>query len=459
MLRMGRFSSEGLRSAAFGLVCVLFGLVLATAASADVINGDQVSSKVLDNGLRVVCKEGHSAPIVVIDVYVRFGSVDETPETSGVAHALEHMVFQGQDDARVGRLPRMIEGLGGRVTAETSRDHTHFGVAVSSEHFEQAATQLAIAVADPEMEPATIERELSIIDRELTQYAEEPIYTLRDRIYGAVFGDSGYGLPVGGDQANLKNLDRGLLRKTHDAYYTGPNMAVVVVGDVAADEVFRVVESAFGGFRDAQPPARRDVEERRRTDGLVLDPIQMPVGRTIMMIGFPAPGLAKDPKAVCALDVLMSILDNSGHCRYIDHIVKEKQLASAMSAMYLTQRDPGIFYTWAAVPEDGVEAAANAVREELADIRANGVPDDEIERAKRILTASFAVQSETYVDQAGTLGFYESIDSYKFGVDYEHLIMAVTADDVRRLAHDYLDPEAYVLASAVPLEGGGAEQP
>jgi len=435
----------------FALLLVLaVSLGVAPRAGAVVFDPARVACRTMDNGLRVVVKEGHSAPIVAVDVYVHFGSGDEDETTNGVAHAIEHMIFQGRDEARVGRLPRMIEGLGGRVLASTTRDHTHFAVAVSSEYFEQAVTQLAMALGHPELEADTVQRELAIIAHELRQMQEDPLFVLREQTFALSFVKHGYRLPVGGTEESIAALDRTVLERTHRAYYTAPNMTVVVVGDVDPELAFRVVGEAFSQFDPAPPPVRTPVDEPRRMTRKEAPPIEIPGARTLMVLGFPSPGLAGQKQDVCAMDVLMTVLGDGAHSRFQRRVIEEKKAAEMVSAMYLTQRDPGVFYVWAAAPTGGLEAAANAILAEVADVRANGITPEELARAKAIVTGSYATQSETYVDQAATLGFYDSIDSYQFAVDYEGLVNAVTAEDVQRVALAYLDIDKYTLVSIVP---------
>jgi zinc protease len=359
------------------------------------------------------------------------------------------MVFQGRDEARVGRLPRLIEGLGGRVTAQTTRDHTHFAVAVSSEYLEQAASQLAIAIAHPELSQENVQRELAIIAFELRQTAEDPLYILRDEIFGLSFTKHGYRLPIGGTEKGLASLNRATLQEVHSLYYTAPNMTVVVVGDVIAEQAFSCISQAFSGLPSTQPPVAAAADEPRGVEVRKAPAIEVPESRTFVMLGFPAPAISKDKTGVCAMDVLMAGLSEGNKSRLSSRIIEDKKLAGTLGAMYLTQKDPGLFYIWAVVPPDGIDAYTNVVLAEIAEVRANGISDDELRRAKAIVIGNYAMQSETYIDQASTLGFYDSISSYEFALNYEDLVNAVTAKDIVRLATDYLDPGAYTCATIV----------
>jgi len=431
-------------------LAVLAVALSAASAEAAVFTAADVKGRTLDNGVRVIVREAHEAPIVALDVYIRFGSALETDETNGVAHTIEHLVFQGMEGSRVGRLPRLIEGLGGRVTAETSRDHTHFAVALSPEGLEEAATQLAVAIRNPETDPTIVARERSIIAHELAQQADNPVLQLQELSYRLGFTKHGYRLSPGGTRESLANLSRADIQRAHDAYYTGPNTAVVVVGDVDVEEAFRVVSAAFGSFPATPPPPRPDTEEPRRMTRKVAPPVERATSRHFLMLGFPAPGVAAAKDDVCPMDVLMAALGEGRASRFQRRVVGERKLADEMLTIYLTQRDPGAFYVWAVTPDGGSEAAVNAVLEEIADIRAKGLPADDLDRAKQQILGSFAVQSETYMDQAATLGFYESIGGYEFALEYEERVGAVTSADVQRVASTYLDPELYTLVQVRP---------
>lgn len=419
-------------------------------ARAAVFAPADVQARTLENGVRVIVREAHEAPIVALDVYIRFGSALETDETNGVAHTIEHLVFQGMSGSRVGRLPRLIEGLGGRVTAETSRDHTHFAVAVPPDGLEEAATQLAVAIRNPETDPAILARERNIIAHELAQQADNPVLQLQELSYRLGFTKHGYRLSPGGTRESLANLSRADIQRAHDAYYTGPNTAVIVVGDVDTEEAFRVVSAAFHSFPALLPPARPSMDEPRRMTRKAAPPVERATSRHFLMLGFPAPGMASAKDDVCPMDVLMAALGEGRASRFQRRIVGERKLADEMLTIYLTQRDPGAFFVWAVTPADGAEAAVNAVLEEIAEIRAKGLPAEELDRAKQQILGSFAVQSETYMDQAATLGFYESIGGFEFALEYEERVGAVTSADIQRVASTYLDPELYTLVQVRP---------
>jgi len=432
-----------------GFVASLLG-VPRWSVQAAVFDPEQVTVQTLDNGLQVVVKEGSVAPVVVIDAYVRFGSAQETPEKNGIAHALEHMIFQGRDGDRVGRLPRMIEAMGGRVTAETSRDHTHFSVAVSSEHFEQAVTQLAIAVRSPELELQSLSRELAIVTNELMELHDNPLERLLDAAYQQSFGQSGYGLPRGGTIESVRGLTRADLQRAHDEYYTGPNMSVVVVGDVPDEEAHQVVAEAFGAFPNVAPPAPVELDRGFADGKQTPPPTTVPGARPFFLLAFPAPGIEGDKEAVCAADVLMAALSEGRGSRFAVRGEQEDGLLAAASCMYLTQRGPGLFYVWGTAPEDAVDATVEEALSMIRVIRDEGLPEDELARAIDVIVGSYAVQSETFIDQAGTLGFYSCIDSHEFAIQYEELVRDVTSEDIRRVARTYLDPEIYTLVRILP---------
>jgi zinc protease len=277
---------------------------------------------------------------------------------------------------------------------------------------------------------------------------DNPLARMLDATYDLAYGKQGYGLPTGGTVDSIQGLGRPDLQRAHDTYYSGPNMAVVVVGDVETARAHEIVAEAFGAFPGGEPADDTAAAEWQPAQ-TTLD-LQVPDARPLYMIGFPGPAISTSRSDPCAADVIMALLSEGRQSRFAKHAEAHEGLLGSASCMYLTQQHPGLFYIWGVADEGQMDASVEAILAIITDLRTNGISKEELQYGKDLIVGSFAVQSETYPDQAGTLGFYESTDSYEFAVDYEELVRAVTMEDVERVLQTYLDPARHTLVRILP---------
>lgn len=428
-------------------------LVVAGAAWAGpILDGSRIVEKTFDNGFRLVIKPEHQWDLVSLGLYVRAGSYCETDDNAGIAHLLEHLLFEattGSDGQTVGPA---IEALGGYVNAGTTRDFTRVDVTVASQYLGQVLEMLARASLEPEMTASAVTRERNVVIRELTDRMLTAEGVLQQLLWQTAFGQHPYGRGIGGTPEQVSGLSLEQLQAFHERFYVPGNMALIVVGDADPEGLTQQVGELFGqqpavplAFTDPPPEPKlttsRRVVEKRQSD------------KTIVSFAWHTPGIG-DPADVWAMDLIYTVLGegNSGRLR---QALEAKGLALTCTVDFLTQRYPGLFIITALTDPDKEREARSAILAEIQRLREDQVPEEELAEAKRLLRVSYAFGNEAYSDQVGSLGFYESIASYRFAVDYIDEVNKVTAADLRSLARDYLAPDGYSLIIIRPETGTG----
>jgi predicted Zn-dependent peptidase len=186
------------------------------------------------------------------------------------------------------------------------------------------------------------------------------------------------------------------------------------------------------------PPEPEPALDGPKTDAQTKD-----MNLTLLGYGFRAPGIARK-RDVCAMDLIYTVLSDGRKARLTTE-VEEKGLVNAFDFQFLTQRENGLVLLTAATTPDKELEARTALTEQLERLATDGVTDDELVRARRVLRNSYAFSNEAYSDQIGSLGFYEMIDTYRFAIDYIDAVNQVTADDVKRVASEYLSSDKAIL--------------
>jgi predicted Zn-dependent peptidase len=177
------------------------------------------------------------------------------------------------------------------------------------------------------------------------------------------------------------------------------------------------------------------------------------MSREVSLLGFAwhAPGVS-DRESVCAMDLIYTLLGEQASGRLQRVLVQEKRIALSVDAQFLTQKEPGLMILNALVPRGREQEAQIAILDEVRKLADEPTSEADLEQAKRLLYADYAFTNESFDDQVASMGFYQSIDSYRFALDYITAVMGITPAQVQDVARRYLQPEAYSL---VVIEAGG----
>jgi len=418
-------------------------LAPAYAWCAPVLDASHVRDHTLANGLHIVVKEERGWGVVSVGVFIRCGLLYDPPTSPGLAHFVEHMLFRtGEQDGEPSEIIAAVEGRGGQINAETNRDSTVVQIVSSPQSLPDLWPVLARTLLEAKFEDAAIAEERKIITQEIAERENQAFAGLTQAVWEAAYPKHPYGRSIGGTQASVAAIDAAKLREHTARFYVPNNMALILVGDVSATEVFAQVQKAFGGY--ARKPvdwSRPEVEAP--SDGPQTDVQTKDVSMTLIGLGFRAPSIA-NKRDVCAMDLLYTILSEGRKARLVTE-VENKGLVTAFDLQFITQKEEGLVLLTAGTEPAKEREARTAIAEQIRRLATEGVSEEELAHNKRLLRNSYAFSNEAYSDQIGSLGFYEMIDTYRFAIDYLDAVDQVTTDDVKRVAAQYLADDKSVL--------------
>ncbi len=401
----------------------------------------------LDNGLTVLCKEMHHAPVAGLWLWYRVGSRNEVAGITGISHWVEHMLFKGTPDFPQGEIDRRIAREGGTFNGMTWIDFTTYYETLPSERFDVALRLEADRMVNSLFDPGEVASERTVIISEREGAENFPQFLLSEEVTSAAFKIHPYHHEVIGWKCDLEQITRDDLFNHYRTYY-GPNNAILVAaGDFRVEELLERIHELYAPLTSGPPVSDlRSVESPQQGERRVVVHGQ---GETAyVQIAHHAPRASdNDFFPLVILDAVlsgakaMSLWGSPPPNRSsrLYRALVNTELAADASSSYSPTVDPYLFTCSATVRTDrAIEEVEAALVTELTRIVEEPISDDELAKAIQQSRAQFAYSSESVTNQGFWLGFAEVVASYEWFRDYLASLSSVTAADVQRVAQAYL---------------------
>ena len=401
----------------------------------------------LPSGPRVISARLPGARSVSIAAYVLAGSRQESVDQIGVAHFLEHLTFKGTAAYPTTRaLSEAIEGVGGSFNAATDRESTVYWARVPRREAARAMEVLGELIARPQLSNAEIDRERDVIVEEIRSYLDDPVETCQILIQQALFGDGPLGREICGDEAGVRALPSGRIRAFWASTYRPANVVVAVAGDLDHATAAELAASTFGTgngtIRDWDPAPALPAGPRVLVDRRDTTQAQLALG---------VPALPRDHPDAWTLAVLNVLLGDGMSSRLFLRIVDRDGLAYDVSAGLVEYADAGALIVSAGVDPARIPAALEAILVELARLRDEPPPADELAKAKAYLSGGLELRMDETRHLASLVGGQEALHDRVLTLD-EALaaVDAVTGDGIRTVAGRLLTSDALRMAVVAP---------
>ncbi|HEY2162776.1 MAG TPA: pitrilysin family protein, partial [Gemmatimonadaceae bacterium] len=412
----------------------------------------------LANGLIVLVRRDPSAPVVAIVTLVRAGYFDETDDVVGISHVLEHMYFKGTPSRGVGEIAKETKAAGGYLNAGTIYDHTSYYTVLPSSSFEAGLDVQADAYAHSLIDSGELARELEVIIQEAKRKADNPTAVATETLYELLHDRHRIRRWRIGREPGLRALRQDDVVGFYRNFYRPGNTILAIVGDVDPDEVLADVNRRYGALAAGDPTrSPGPSEDGAGGPGFRHRELTGDIAQTQVAFGWRTPGTnhADTP----ALELLAGVLA-AGRASRLYRAVRERRLASAVSAHHYTPTEIGVFVAHAETPPDAAADAARAIWDQIRAARDGEIGDHELERAKRVFESRWIRRLEDMEGQANHLAEWEALGDWRIGDDYFERVMLATRDDVTRVAKEYLAADragvvVYRPATTDPVAASG----
>ncbi|MAS81772.1 MAG: peptidase M16 [Legionellales bacterium] len=440
---------------------VLKTLFLSSIIIIPVIVNAKVTEFELENGLKLLIKEDHRAPIVVTQVWYKVGGSYEYDGITGISHALEHMMFKGTEKFPDGEFSRIISKNGGSDNAFTGPDYTAY-----FQTLEKSRLEISFKLEADRMRYLTLPKKEFI--KEIEVVKEERRWRTEDKpqsyayevAMATAFQTSPYRYPVVGWMQDLDNMTIEDLSDWYQKWYAPNNATLVVAGDVNPDEVFALAKKYFGPLPKGESIIVKTLDEVEQK-GEKRVKIKRPAELSYLMMLYKTPVLSPGSEKQenhnwepYALEVLAGILDGGSSARIASRLVRGSEVAAGASAGYRMVSRLNNLFIMSGTPSKSksVGELEAALRNEIKDLQSNLVTKEELQRVKARVISSDVYEKDSVFYQGMILGTLETVGlSWRFADIYVESIKTVTAEQVMDVAKKYLVDDRLTVAELDPL--------
>ena len=427
----------------------VYALCLSLTASisyAEVIAMNNTYETTLSNGLKVIIREDHRSPMVMTQIWYKVGSSDESGNTLGISHVLEHMMFKGTAKVPNDEFTRLSRIYGGSINAATFTNYTNYYQLYPKTYLPLALELEADRMSNLLLRQQDFEPEIKVVMEERRQRTDDnPRALAFERFKWIAYPTSHYRQPIIGHMKNLQSIQLQDVQTWYKKWYRPNNAILVIVGDVDHQAALLQVQKYFGDIPKAPTPPRNDVLEFEQLGYRHMElsaAVQVPNLYMAWNVGSLA--TAKNPQDAFALTIIKQLLDSGITSRLEQRLVRNNKILSSVSVSYDPYQRGDSLFSISALPAAGValSEAQTAIQNEVDMLKQDLINSSEIERVVTQFVANWIYSQDDLAEQARTIGNLEvnGFSHRLIDVLPQHL-QAITTQDLQRVAQSYFNKD------------------
>lgn len=400
----------------------------------------------LQNGLKLIVREDHRAPVVLSSIWYKVGASYEPNGETGISHMLEHMMFRGTTEFGPGVFNQITGDSGGDNNANTAEDFTVYFETVSPKKLDIILQLEADRMQHLLLENKAFQTERKVVMEERRMRVDDdPQSMTYERFRAAAFVNSPYHHPVIGWMTDIEHYNIEDVRRWYEKWYAPNNAVIVVIGDVNADQVFANVKKYFGGIKAKKLPELKPQHEIRALGEKEIK-VHLPAQLPWLVMGYHVPASSY------TLLVISQLLSGGDSSRLSKDLIRNHKIAVEADAEYGLYHLHGseFILSGTPTPNHAVLSLKNALLDEIHRLQTTLVSQDELNRVKAQLIASHIYQNDSLMKQAFDLGEPEMVgDSWRLSDQFAAKVQLVTPEDIREAAQKYFVGDNLTVAELV----------
>jgi zinc protease len=428
-------------------------IIMVVTMSADASN--LVNEYILPNGLKLIVKQDHRAPVVTAQIWYKVGSSYEPKGLTGISHLLEHMMFRGTHKYGPNELKRIITSNGGEINAGTSYDYTMYYETVAEDKL-----PIVLAIEADRMQGLLLDKDAFtqelqvVIEERRLRTQDDPQAKTYEKFAAMAHTAEPYRHPIVGWQTDLEKLKVSDVKQWYQQWYAPNNAIIVIVGDVDPKTVHELVVKNFGELTTKTIPSFTPEyvkELPKNREVIVKAPAKLPW--LAMSYNVPSLATAKDPSDAYTLEVIAAILDGGPSARIDSEIIREQRIAVDASASYsiYSHYDDLFFLEGTPAPGHTIVQLQAALEQQIKHLQQTLVTPEELAKIKAQVIAQKIYAKDDIDYQAQEIGSLEAVGlSWHTADEYVKNIEAVTPEKIKLIANKYLTSDQLLTGVLQP---------
>lgn len=393
----------------------------------------------LNNGIKIILSHTPSR-VTYSGVYINVGSRDERGNDEGMAHFIEHSLFKGTEHRRAYHIQNRIDGVGGELNAFTTKEETCVYASSLSEHLERCLELFSDILFHSTFPLDEIAREKDVVLEEINSYNDTPSELIYDQYEELAYEGHPLAHNILGSKRNVKRFTPESIRNFMRSNYTPSRMVITVSGNVKFDKLVRLCEKYFGHYENRPSAVDRSAKPEFRTFDRH---INRRTHQAHLLIGCEAPDVYSNDKT--AFSLLNNILGGPAMNSRLNVAIREHYgFCYNIESQYIPFSDTGLFYIYAGVDLDAQEKARKLIVNELTHIADTPLSTAQLRAAQRQMIGQMAINDDFGMNEMQAIGkAYLCYDHVNTLEEMNADLMAVTADDLQRVAQERFNPDLF----------------
>ncbi|MBN3883720.1 MAG: pitrilysin family protein [Nostoc sp.] len=404
----------------------------------------------LESGLTFIHQEIPTTPVVVADVWVRAGASLEPEPWFGMAHFLEHMIFKGTATLPPGMFDYKVENRGGVSNAATSYDYAHYSLTTAAPYLKDTLPYLGELLLNAAIPEDEFSRERDVVLEEIRSCQDDSDWIGFQTLIQSIYPHHPYGRSVLGTEQELMQQSPEAMRCFHRTHYQPENMTVVIAGGIAQQPAWEMVNDSFADFAERSNCPQFEKVAKPVITGIHRQELCLPrIEQARLLMAWLVPGV-EEIRTGYGLDLLSVLLAEGRTSRLVRDLREDLQLVQGICSSFSLQRESSLFTITAWLEPENLEEVESLICAHLDDLQTRGISEQELARTRRLLCNEYAFSTETPNQLTGLYGYYSTIAQAELAVTYPQQILSFDAQELQKLAKQYLSPENYAITVLKP---------
>ena len=394
------------------------------------------AKSVLANGITVVTEQMPHLRSITLGIWVVTGSRNEQLLNHGISHFIEHLLFKGTTKRSAKAIAEEVDSVGGQLNAFTGKEYTCYYMKSLDTHLDMAIELISDMLINPRLDPVDIEKEKGVVLEEYNMYEDSPDELVHDLYVQQVWQQHPLGQSILGSRQSIDNFHRDMILDYRQTFYTPDNMIIAAAGNLTHSQVIGLVEQYFGNMAG--------VAAKTKLQGPRYSPIRTQRVKDTEQshICFGTPGVSHNSDELYSLHILNNLFGGSMSSRLFQSIREDRGLAYSVYSYQSSYRDTGLLTVYAGVKPDNVRQVLELIWKNMSELRAKGVSETELIKAKEQLKGNLLLGLESSSSRMSRIGTMEAtVGKYVSLDDVIAKIDRVTTEHIREIATRIFQPE------------------